>query len=102
MKLRVGLVIISLWVLVSLPSKARAIEEVRITSTGPGVNTLPLEIAARKGFFVMKAWMSDHYHESNIAVNALLNRGVDYATPVTSMIKASTAGLPIKNFCGTS
>ena len=33
---------------------------------------------------------------TNIAVNALLTRSVDYATPSTSTIKAATAGLPVK------
>jgi len=33
---------------------------------------------------------------TNIAVNALLTRSVDYATPSTSAIKAATAGLPVK------
>jgi hypothetical protein len=33
---------------------------------------------------------------TNIAVNALLSRNVDYATPSTSAIKAATANLPVK------
>jgi NitT/TauT family transport system substrate-binding protein len=33
---------------------------------------------------------------TNIAVNALLTRNVDYATPSTSIIKAATGGLPVK------
>ena len=33
---------------------------------------------------------------TNIAVNALLTRNVEYATPSTSMIKAATAGFPVK------
>jgi NitT/TauT family transport system substrate-binding protein len=33
---------------------------------------------------------------TNIAVNALLTRNVDYATPSTSAIKAATANLPVK------
>ena len=63
----------------------------------PAVSTLPLEIASRKGFFrdegleVLTITM-----RTNIAVNALLTRNVDYATPSTSMIKAATAGLPVK------
>lgn len=74
-----------------------AAEEVKIASTGPSLSTLPLEIAAHKGFFrdegleVLTITM-----RANIAVNALLTRGVEYATPSTSMIKAATAGLPVK------
>jgi NitT/TauT family transport system substrate-binding protein len=72
-------------------------EEIKIGSTGPGVNILPLEIASRKGFFrdvgldVLNITM-----RANIAVNALLTRGIDYATPSTSIIKAATGGLPVK------
>jgi len=74
-----------------------ATDEIKIASTGPGLSTLPLEIAARKRFFrdegldVLTIAM-----RANIAVNALLTRGVEYATPSTSMIKAATAGLPVK------
>jgi NitT/TauT family transport system substrate-binding protein len=62
-----------------------------------GISTLPLEIAATKGFFraegldVLTITM-----RANIAVNALLTRNVDYATPSTSAIKTATAGLPVK------
>jgi NitT/TauT family transport system substrate-binding protein len=72
-------------------------EEIKIGSTGPGVNILPLEIASRKGFLrdegldVLNITM-----RANIAVNALLTRGIDYATPSTSIIKAATGGLPVK------
>jgi ABC-type nitrate/sulfonate/bicarbonate transport system substrate-binding protein len=69
-----------------------AAEEVKIASTGPGLSTLPLEIATRKRFFqdegidaliiTMRA---------NIAVSALLSKNVEYATPSTSTIKAATA-----------
>ena len=80
----------------SLP-EVKAVDDVKIASTGPAVSTLPLEIAARKGFFrdegleVLTITM-----RTNIAVNALLTRNVDYATPSTSLIKAATNGLPVK------
>ena len=79
------------------PATSRGIEEIKIASTGPGVSTLPLEMATRKGFSrdegldVLTITM-----RTNIAVNALLTRSVDYATPSTSAIKAATAGLPVK------
>lgn len=78
-------------------SQVHASEDVKIASTGPAVSTLPLEIAARKGFFrdegleVLTITM-----RTNIGVNALLSRNVDYATPSTSIIKAATGGLPVK------
>ena len=91
------LLVAILFILVFLQSILNAAENIKIASTGAGLSTLPLEIAARKSFFrdegvdalviTMRA---------NIAVNALLTRNVDYATPSTSTIKAATAGLPVK------
>jgi NitT/TauT family transport system substrate-binding protein len=72
-------------------------ESIKIGTTGPGVNLLPIEIASRKGFFrdegldVLAITM-----RANIAINALLTRGIEYATPSTSIIKAATSGLPVK------
>jgi NitT/TauT family transport system substrate-binding protein len=91
------LLLAAIWFsLLSLP-EAKAVDDVKIASTGPAVSTLPLEIAARKGFFrdegleVLTITM-----RTNIAVNALLTRNVDYSTPSTSIIKAATGGLPVK------
>ena len=39
------------FVIVSSHSEVGAVEEVKIASTGPGLSTLPLEIAARRSFF---------------------------------------------------
>ncbi len=78
-------------------SPAANADNLKIASTGPGISTLPLEIAARKGFFraegldVLTITM-----RANIAVNALLTRNVEFATPSTSVIKTATAGLPVK------
>jgi NitT/TauT family transport system substrate-binding protein len=90
--------IVSLFAVLALsPSIVKAAEEVKIASTGPGLSTLPLEIAARKGFFRDEGFeVLTITMRTNIAVNALLTRGVDYATPSTSAIKAATAGLPVK------
>jgi NitT/TauT family transport system substrate-binding protein len=72
-------------------------EEIKIASTGPGLSTLPLEIAARKGFFRDEGFEAlTITMRTNIALNALLTRNVDYATPSTSAIKAATANLPVK------
>lgn len=87
----------SLSILLTLAPPINAADEIKIASTGLGVSTLPLEIAARKGFFrdegldALAITM-----RTNIAVNALLSRSVDYATPSTSVIKAAAAGLPVK------
>jgi NitT/TauT family transport system substrate-binding protein len=91
------LFVASVWFFFSSLPESRAVDDVKIASTGPAVSTLPLEIAARKGFFrdegleVLTITM-----RTNIAVNALLTRNVDYATPSTSIIKAATGGLPVK------
>jgi len=79
------------------PLIVAAAEEIKIASTGSGLSTLPLEIAARKGFFRDEGFeVLTITMRTNIAVNALLTRGVEYATPSTSMIKAASAGLPVK------
>jgi len=91
------LFVASVAVLLSSPPAAKAVDDIKIASTGAGVSTLPLEIAVRKGFSrdegldVLTITM-----RTNIAVNALLTRNVDYATPSTSAIKAASAGLPVK------
>jgi NitT/TauT family transport system substrate-binding protein len=97
MRLILRVFVASAAVLLSSPPAAKAVDNIKIASTGPGVSTLPLEIAIRKGFFrdegldVLTITM-----RTNIAVNALLTRNVDYATPSTSAIKAAAAGLPLK------
>jgi len=78
-------------------SLLNAAEEIKIASTGAGLSTLPLEIAARKGFFRDEGFeVLTITMRTNIAVNALLSRSVEYATPSTSTIKAASAGLPVK------
>jgi len=95
-------VILWLFVLLALPffsapATLLAADEIKIASTGPGLSTLPLEIAARKGFFHDEGFdVLTITMRANIAVNALLTRSVEYGTPSTSMIKAATAGLPVK------
>lgn len=85
------------FVLAVAASIAKAAEEIKIASTGPGLSTLPLEIAARKGFFRDEGFeVLTITMRTSIAVSALLSRNVDYATPSTSTIKAATAGLPVK------
>src|SRR6185369_12931058 len=78
-------------------SPSASLEPIKVASTGPGISTLPLEIAARKGFFRDEGFdVLTITMRANIAVNALLTRNVEYATPSTSAIKAATAGLPVK------
>ncbi|HYA30719.1 MAG TPA: ABC transporter substrate-binding protein, partial [Acidobacteriota bacterium] len=93
--LRLLVSIVSLLIIAA--SVAKAAEEIKIASTGPGLSTLPLEIASRKGFFREEGFeVLTITMRANIALNALLTRNVDYATPSTSAIKAATANLPVK------
>ncbi|HET7004142.1 MAG TPA: ABC transporter substrate-binding protein [Candidatus Binatia bacterium] len=93
--LRLGISTVS--ILAFSPPPVSAAEEIKIASTGAGLSTLPLEVAARKGFFRDEGFdVLTITMRANIAVNALLTQGVDYATPSTSTIKAATAGLPVK------
>ena len=93
--LRLWISIVS--VLAVLPPLLNAAEEIKIASTGAGLSTLPLEIAARKSFFRDEGFeVLTITMRTNIAVNALLTRSVEFATPSTSTIKAATAGLPVK------
>lgn len=85
------------FILALSPVPLLAAEEIKIASTGAGLSTLPLEIATRKGFFRDEGFdVLTITMRTNIAVNALLTRSVEYATPSTSTIKAATAGLPVK------
>ena len=84
-------------VLLLSPYNGSAAEEIKIASTGSGLSTLPLEIAARKGFFRDEGFdVLTITMRANIAVNALLTRSVEFATPSTSAINAASAGLPVK------
>jgi ABC-type nitrate/sulfonate/bicarbonate transport system substrate-binding protein len=87
----------ALLALVSPLATVSALEEIKIGSTGPGISILPIEMASRKGFFRDEGFdVLNITMRANIAVNALLTRGIDYATPSTSIVKAATSGLPVK------
>ena len=98
MSIRSALPLVASLIFFSLsPATSGGIEEIKIASTGPAVSTLPLEIATRKGFFRDEGLEAlTITMRTNITVNSLLSRNVDYATPSTSVIKAATGGLPVK------
>jgi len=55
-------------------SSSASLEPIKIASTGPGISTLALEIAATKGSFALKGLnVLTITMRANIAVNALLN-----------------------------
>jgi NitT/TauT family transport system substrate-binding protein len=76
---------------------AEALQEIKIGYTSQSISAFPIEFARRKGFFraegldVLMIVM-----RTNIIMNALLTRGVDYGTPTTSVIRGAASDLPVK------
>lgn len=76
---------------------AEPITEVKIGYTSTSISAFPIEFARRKGFFreeglsVLMIIM-----RTNVIMNALLTRGIDYGTPSTSVIRAAANDLPVK------
>src|SRR5215467_7889599 len=74
-----------------------AFEEIKIGYTSTSTSVFPIEFARRKGFFreeglnVLMIVM-----RTNIIMNALLTRGIDYGTPTTSLIRGAASDLPVK------
>ena len=74
-----------------------ALQDVKIGYTSMSISAFPIEFARRKGFFreeglsVLMIVM-----RTNVIMNALLTRGIDYGTPTTSMIRGAASDLPVK------
>jgi ABC-type nitrate/sulfonate/bicarbonate transport system substrate-binding protein len=81
----------------TLSAEPIALQEVKIGYTSTSISAFPIEFARRKGFFreeglsVLMIVM-----RTNIIMNALLTRGIDYGTPATSVIRAAANELPVK------
>src|SRR5215471_7094223 len=76
---------------------AEALQEVKIGYTSTSTSVFPIEFARRKGFLreeglniVMIVMRTD------VIMNALLTRGIDYGTASTSVIRAAASDLPVK------
>ena len=80
-----------------MPADPIALEEIKVGYTSPSISAFPIEFARRKGFFreeglnVLMIVM-----RTNIIMNALLTRGIDYGTPTTSLIRGAASDLPVK------
>ena len=81
----------------TLSAEPTALHEVKIGYTSTSISAFPIEFARRKGFFreeglsVLMIVM-----RTNVIMNALLTRGIDYGTPSTSVIRAAANDLPVK------
>ena len=74
-----------------------ALQDVKIGYTSMSISAFPIEFARRKGLFreeglsVLMIVM-----RTNVIMNALLTRGIDYGTPTTSIIRGAASDLPVK------
>ena len=81
----------------ALSAESTALHEVKIGYTSTSTSIFPIEFARRKGFLreeglnVVMIVM-----RTNVIMNALLTRGIDYGTPATSVIRAAASDLPVK------
>src|SRR5215813_10023985 len=81
----------------ALSSESTALHEVKISYTSTSTSIFPIEFARRKGFLreeglnVVMIVM-----RTNVIMNALLTRGIDYGTASTSVIRAAASDLPVK------
>ena len=80
-----------------LSAELSALQDVKIGYTSMSISAFPIEFARRKGFFreeglsVLMIVM-----RTNVIMNALLTRGIDYGTPTTSIIRGAASDLPVK------
>ena len=81
----------------TLAAESIALQEVKIGYTSTSISAFPIEFARRKGFFrdeglnILMIVM-----RTNVIMNALLTRGIDYGTPTTSIIRGAASDLPVK------
>jgi ABC-type nitrate/sulfonate/bicarbonate transport system substrate-binding protein len=81
----------------TLSAEPIALQDVKIGYTSMSISAFPIEFARRKGFFreeglsVLMIVM-----RTNVIMNALLTRGIDYGTPTTSIIRGAASDLPVK------
>jgi ABC-type nitrate/sulfonate/bicarbonate transport system substrate-binding protein len=71
--------------------------EVKIGYTSTSTSVFPIEFARRKGFLREEGLnIVMIVMRTNVIMNALLTRGIDYGTPATSVIRAAASDLPVK------
>jgi ABC-type nitrate/sulfonate/bicarbonate transport system substrate-binding protein len=81
----------------TLSAEPIALQEVKIGYTSTSTSVFPIEFARRKGFFREEGLnIVMIVMRTNVIMNALLTRGIDYGTPATSVIRAAANDLPVK------
>jgi ABC-type nitrate/sulfonate/bicarbonate transport system substrate-binding protein len=81
----------------TLAAESIALQDVKIGCTSTSISVFPIEFARRKGFLrdeglnIVMIVM-----RTNVIMNALLTRGIDYGTPTTSIIRGAASDLPVK------
>jgi ABC-type nitrate/sulfonate/bicarbonate transport system substrate-binding protein len=80
-----------------LSAEPIALQEIKIGYTSTSTSVFPIEFARRKGFFREEGMnIVMILMRTNVIMNALLTRGIDYGTPATSVIRAAASDLPVK------
>jgi NitT/TauT family transport system substrate-binding protein len=81
----------------TLSAEPTALQEVKIGYTSTSTSVFPIEFARRKGFFREEGLnIVMIVMRTNVIMNALLTRGIDYGTPTTSIIRGAASDLPVK------
>jgi NitT/TauT family transport system substrate-binding protein len=83
----------------TLSAEPTALQEVKIGYTSTSTSVFPIEFARRKGFFREEELINNIVMivmRTNVIMNALLTRGIDYGTPTTSIIRGAASDLPVK------
>ena len=71
-----------------LSAEPIALQEIKIGYTSTSTSVFPIEFARRKGFFREEGMnIVMILMRTNVIMNALLTRGIDYGTPATSVIE---------------
>ena len=85
-------------VVFTLTAQAQTLKKIRIGSTTPGITTLPIEIAAQRGFFKDEGLQPEMItiRSSDIIIQALLSGQLDFSTALATLATAAAKRLPIK------
>ena len=96
----VKLWVVAVIIVACLPGQshsADALQEVKIGYTSTSTSVFPIEFARRKGFLREEGLnIVMIVMRTNIIINALITRGIEYGTPATSVIRAAASDLPVK------
>jgi NitT/TauT family transport system substrate-binding protein len=80
-----------------LPSKAAAVDPIKIAYPSTSFTTLPIVAAMKHGHFLKEDIRAELiFMRPNISVTALVTGQVDFATVHGSIVRAAARGLPVK------